>query len=323
MTTSILASVLAHPQDVAPQAGVDQWWPHFMTVCGDWPSPIERAIAGGVAADRVAWAFGAGYQAALRVLDADLPDQAIASLCVTESGGNSPRAVQATLTPGPDGYRLNGHKKWATLGPAGTRLLVVARLPEAADPARPRLKVARVDAMAAGVRITTMPATRFVPEMPHAELHLRDVLVGDDDLLPGDGYTHAVKPFRTIEDIHVNAAILAYLAREARRLDWPRDWLAEALAALAGLIVLAGADPAADATHIALEGALRGIHRLAAATDAFWAAGRDHAAAERWQRDRALFTVAAVARGARFARACANAGLPDSDRQSADSPRSP
>lgn len=311
MTTTILASLLSHPIDAAPQAGVPEWWPHYLQVCRDWESPIERAIAGGLAADRVAWAFGAGYQAALRVLDPSLADQAVACLCVTESGGNSPRAVQATLAAGPAGYLLNGHKKWTTLGPAGTKLLVVARLAGSHDPGRPQLKVARVDAKAPGIRIETMPATRFVPEMPHAELHLQNVLVHGDELLAGDGYTHAVKPFRTIEDIHVNAAILAYLTREARRLDWPGTWLAEALAALGGMIWLAMQDAGADATHIALEGALRGMQRLTGETDAFWNAAGDHAAAERWQRDRTLFGIAANARSARFARACANAGFGD------------
>lgn len=311
MPASPLASLLARPSNAAPQTGVTEWWPHYLQVCGDWASPIERAIAGGAIADRVAWAFGAGYQAALRVLDPGLPDQAIACLCVTESAGNSPRAVQATLAAVPEGYLLNGHKKWTTLGPAGTLLLVVARLTENHDPARPQLKVARIDAKAAGVSIVTMPATRFVPEMPHAELHLQDVLVRRADLLPGDGYTYAVKPFRTIEDIHVNAAILAYLTREARRLDWPRTWLAEALTALGGLIWLAKQDFGADATHMALEGALRGMHRLTTETDVFWTAGGDSAAFERWQRDRALFGVAATARTARFARACANIGLSD------------
>lgn len=287
------------------------WWPTYLQVCHDWASPIQRAIAGGAAADRVAWAFGAGYQAALRVLDLSLPDQAIACLCATETGGNRLRAVQATLAAGPKGYFLNGHKKWATLGPAGALLLIVARLADPADAARPQLKVARIDAKAAGDRIATMPAPRFVPEMPHAERHLQDVLVQSRDLLPGDGYTHAVKPFRTIEDIHVNAAVLAYLTREARRLDWPRTWLSDALAALGGLTWLANQDPGADATHIALEGALRNVHRLAAETDALGAADGERAAFDRWQRDRALFGVAAAARAARFARACANTGLSD------------
>ena len=243
MTTSAFASLLAHPINAAPQASVTDWWPTYLQVCHDWASPIQRAIAGGAAADRVARAFGAGYQAALRVLDLSLPDQAITCLCATETGGNRLRAVQATLAAGPKGYFLNGHKKWATLGPAGALLLIVARLADPADAARPQLKVARIDAKAAGDRIATMPAPRFVPEMPHAERHLQDVLVQSRDLLPGDGYTHAVKPFRTIEDIHVNAAVLAYLTREARRLDWPRTWLSDALAALGGLTWLANQDP--------------------------------------------------------------------------------
>ena len=51
--------------------------------------------------------------------------------------------------------------------------------------------------------------------------------------------------------------------------------------------------------------------RLLARTDALWAACRDRAASDHWQRDRDVFTVAATARAARFARTCANVGSSD------------
>src|SRR5260221_9404342 len=70
-----------------------------------------------------------------------------------------------------------------------------------------------------------MPATKFVPEVPHAQLEFRNLALSDADLLPGDGYASYVKPFRTIEDIHVQAAVLSYLMREGQRLSWPQDWL--------------------------------------------------------------------------------------------------
>ena len=74
-----------------------------------------------------------------------------------------------------------------------------------------------------------MPPTRFVPEVPHAQVLMQDLRVSASALLPHDGYDAYVKPFRTIEDLHVTLAVLAYLLREARVRHWPaastRSWL--------------------------------------------------------------------------------------------------
>ncbi|MBL8382685.1 MAG: acyl-CoA dehydrogenase family protein [Burkholderiales bacterium] len=311
MTPALLDRLFAAPADAEAVEHVRQWWPLHRALAGDWQAPIDRSIAGGFAADRVAWAFGAGYQGALRALDPSLPDAAIACLCVTEANGNAPRNIASTLVPREDGFALSGRKKWSTLGPEGTLLLVAARLPDADAQGRPRIRVARVNAAARGVRIESMPPTRFVPELPHAEVHLDDVAVAASDVLEGDGYLRVVKPFRSIEDIHVNAAVLAYLLREARRLRWPAAWLAEAVQTLVSFHALAGLDPARAATHVALEGVLAAARRLAQAADAHFAARADSAAAARWQRDRSLFGVASAARARRFASACAALGLPE------------
>ena len=309
MPTQLLDTLFSRPLEAAACESVAQWWPSHREVCAQWTAPIARAIIGGFDADRVAWAFGAGYQAALRALDPSLANDSIACLCVTETGGNTPRSIAATLTDCDGGYRLSGHKKWTTLGPEGAQLLVVARLAEGAQGERARLKVARVNAQAPGVRLATMPATRFVPELPHAEVHLDAVKVDANDLLPGDGYALIVKPFRTIEDIHINAAILAYLVREARRFAWPGAWIAEAVALIACFAELARQDAARSATHIALEGALASTQRLTAGADALWETCADAGAAGRWKRDSALFGVAGGARSARFARACESLGI--------------
>ena len=70
-----------------------------------------------------------------------------------------------------------------------------------------------------------MPATKFVPEVPHAQLRFENLRIRESDILPGDGYDQYVKPFRTVEDIHVQAAVLSYLMREGQRLSWPQGWL--------------------------------------------------------------------------------------------------
>jgi hypothetical protein len=262
------------------------------------------AIAGGCVADRVGWAFASGYQAALRALVPDLPHDTLAAFCVTEAEGNRPRNVRTTIAPQPDGtLRIDGAKRWTTLGPASTLLLIVGVLPVPAGATRPMLRVARVPCPTPGLVLQPMPPTRFVPEVPHAQVLMHDVRVSAGALLPHDGYDAYVKPFRTIEDLHVTLAVLAYLLREGRARRWPATFNEEVVAALTLLAHLAGEDSRAPSTHIVLAGALRIAHRLFADALPLWAAAGDDPAARRWQRDAALFEVAGSAREQRAERA--------------------
>jgi acyl-CoA dehydrogenase len=147
-----------------------------------------------------------------------------------------------------------------------------------------------------------MPPARFVPEVPHAQVLLQDVHLDAGALLPHDGYDAYVKPFRTIEDVHVTLAVLAYLLREARARRWPAAFTEELVAALALLLQLAADDPRAASTHIALAGAVHIAHRLYADAAPLWVSAGD-AAAARWPRDAALFSVAGAAREQRAVRA--------------------
>jgi len=301
MCDDAIGYLLKAPVAVEECAEVAAWWPQHRRHASIWRNPMDLAIAGGFAADRVGWAFASGYQAALHALFPGAPEDRICALCVTEAEGNSPKAIRSELRRDATGWQLDGAKRWTTLGPDGALFFVAAR--EAGAPGeRAVIRVARVASGARGVTVTPMPPTRFVPEVPHAELRFEDVRLADDALLPGDGYTDYVKRFRTIEDLHVNAAILAYLVREARRLGWPADWIEGALALLHALRALAAEDASVPAMHIALAGALAHSGVLLVRADDHWAAAPD-AAAERWRRDRELLKVAGTARTQRTARA--------------------
>jgi len=301
LSRCLIAAPLARPID-----DVAAWWSQvWLSV--DTPavaSPAALAVAGGFAADRVGWAFAAGYQAALRALLPELPHDTLAALCVTEAEGNRPRHIRTTIVPQGDGtLRIDGAKRWTTLGPSSTLLLIVGALPAPSDASRPLLKVARVALPTSGVTLQPMAPTRFVPEVPHAQVQMRDVRVRADALLPEDGYDAYVKPFRTIEDLHVTLAVLAYLLREGRARQWPADFNEQLVAALALLGQLAAEDARAASTHVALAGALRIAHRLYGDASALWAAVGDDPAAQRWQRDMPLFEVAGTAREQRAVRA--------------------
>lgn len=301
MSADAIAEAL-HASRVTHSCGtVGEWWPRWLAVAARHPSSIDRAIAGGCDADRLGWAFAAGYQAALRALLPSLPDDVLAALCVTEAEGNHPKAIHTALTTDATGSRISGEKRWTTLGPDGGLFIVVAREAGSREE-RPSLKAVLLRSGIAGLSVLPMPATRFVPEVPHARIRLVEVRVEPDAVLAGDAYERYVKPFRTVEDIHVHAATLAYLVAEARTRGWPPAWTERAAAALQSLARLAGLDPLAPATHIALAGALAIGHGLIEEAERHWAAQEDEPAV-RWRRDRELLGVAGSARERRLAAA--------------------
>lgn len=269
------------------------WWATTIEARGELATPVERALVGGALADRLGFAFAAGYSEALRVLVPGLTG--IAALCVTEAGGNHPRAIETKLVAVAGGYELSGHKKWATIGSLADALLVCAST--GSDAGVNRLRLVRVPASAPGVHVhaMTMP---MVPEIPHAEITLDRVRVSEADLLPGDGYAEYVKPFRTVEDIHVHAAIVGYLIGVARRRTFPRDTIEGLLALATTTRAVAAEDARSPATHVVLAGLFALVAREVAAIEARWSGSPDEEW-HRWQRDRALLQVAGKAREAR------------------------
>lgn len=261
--------------------------------------PFEAAVVGGLTADRLGYAFAAGYASALRRLVPALDCRTFACLCVTEAGGGHPRAIQTTL----DDTTLTGHKQWTTLASEGDVLLVAARTGHEQD--RPTLRVALVRADAPGITLCPMPPTPFVPEIPHFSVTFDATPI--DALLPGDGWDRYVKPFRTVEDIHVSGAALGYLVRVARTGDWPQAVIARLVATIVALQGLADAPPDDPSVHIALGGVFDAMADAVRACEPYWASA-DPEVAARWRRDAPLLQVANRARAARLARAWERVG---------------
>ncbi len=308
---ALLTRLLASSPPVLATATLDAWRLATTAHRAAAASTIDRAALGGACADRLGFAFAAAYAEALHALVPSLGGR-IAALCATEDGGAHPRAIRTALVlDDTGGYTLTGRKRWATAADGAADLLVVASL-GADDAGRNRLRVARVSTHAPGVRLTVTTAP-FVPEIPHAEVELDHVRVAADDVLPGDGYDRYLKPFRTIEDLHVHAALLAYLAGVVRRHALAPALLERAFALLAATRSLAAGAAAAPATHLALAGLLDLVTAFVTDLEAAWSApapaSDEHA---RWQRDRPLLRVAASARTARrdAARAALVAGPP-------------
>jgi hypothetical protein len=278
------------------------WWQTTREV-REQGTTVDRALVGGACADRLGFAFAAGYGEALRALVPGLAG--VTALCITEDKGNHPRAIETSLREtAPGAFELTGHKKWATVGSLASTLLVAACT--GVDAGVHRLRMVRVAAGAPGVRVVPMTSP-FVPEIPHAEIHLERVAVAAADLLPGDGYTDYIKPFRTVEDIHVHAALLGYLIGVARRHALPHDTLEPLLALALTTRELAAGDRESPELHVALSGTLALVATQVDSVEQHWSAlGGDEW--QRWQRDRVLLSVASSARAARRDKAWSRLG---------------
>lgn len=278
------------------------WWRDHHAATSAFARPIDRAIVGATRVDVLGFAFAGGYRAALQSMVPALPDDRLASFAATEEQGAHPRSLRTTLAPAEDGgFVLDGEKRWVTLGPDGGEILVVARLAEPAAE-RPTLRVVRVEAQAPGVTITPLPHAAFVPEIPHASVRLEHVRVAPSAILAGDGYDAYLKPFRTIEDVHVHAALWAWLAATGVRHGFPRDLVARAAALVVGARALADTSPSDASVHVALGGIVEESKVLAAAFESAWSLAPTDARA-RWERDRVILGVAGKARAQRFEKA--------------------
>ncbi len=279
-----------------------EWERVFQDETAGWDAPVDRAVLGGYLSDRVGFAFAAGYECALRRLVPDLPRRAIVSFCVTEEGGGHPAAIRSTLSRGGgsegEHWILKGSKRFATLAPEAGLLLAAATTGASAE-GKNMIRMVLVDTADPGVTVTPMEGIPFIPEITHGTIEFSGVSLDNSRLLPGDGYTDYIKPFRTIEDLHVLAALLGHLLRVALHHGWPREVPGCIAALIAGVRDLSLDNPSSPSVHIALGGINELIGTLLRDLEPFWE-GVEGVAKERWKRDRPLFNVAEKARHARL-----------------------
>ena len=297
----LVRAAATSPEAIATFAA---WKPAWAGMAAAWSAPIDRALAGGLAADRPSWAFASGYQAAIQHLMPPTSTGEVAALCITEQGLPHPARIECRLTPDANessAWCVEGAKSFVTGASSADALWVAASTGLGPD-GRNQIRMVRVAADDPAVHIEPRPALGIVPEVPHARVRFASVQVSASALAPGDGYVQIVKPFRTLEDLYVSAAFAAWLFGVGRRAGWPHDTLQSLLACISGARGLAQASPSAPGTHIALEGLLRHFADLLAHLDPLFdrvEASLRHA----WARDRAVLDIAHAAREARIQRA--------------------
>jgi hypothetical protein len=296
----LLQTLLTIPPKPIPATPIASWWETLLEKLSSVEGAFARAVLGGFYADRIGFAFAAGYQAALSSLFPH-PPSTLASLCVTEEKGGHPSAIQTTLQSAGQGFTLHGVKRFATLGAEAKCLFVLATRGEQAG--RKDFALVRVEvASANGLRFVSLPETPFTPEIGHASAHFDNTRVSKGEVLPGDGYARYIKPFRTAEDCHVFAAVLGYLVQSARRLGWPKHAVHEVLALLAAFSVVAQEAPHDPSIHLACEGAMQAARQCLTRLAPYWETAPTEESA-RWTRDLSLLSIAERVREQRVNRA--------------------
>lgn len=279
----------------APAAvDIEAVWARHRAVAARFTRPVDVALAGGFGADRLGFAFLSGYQEALRALVPDLPADELVAVCATEEGGAHPSAIRTVLTEHAEGWSVTGAKSFTTLGVLARRLLVIGSIGQ--RDGRNRLRAALVDARVPQVVLTDRPELPFAPEIPHATVTFTGAPAR---LLPGDGYADYLKPFRTLEDAHVLAAVLGWLLRVARESAWPESVVQRLLAGVAVVRGLDLAHPGSPGVHIAFGGAYELFDALLAELEPLWERA-DPQVRARWERDRPLLATAGRVRAQRL-----------------------
>ena len=296
--------ILTHLLSADPTPAADHlpsWWAAVAPLRERFQRPVERALALGLVAPTPGAAFVGGYRAALHAMIPGLGVHTRAALCASEEGGAHPAGIHTRLRAIGEGYALDGTKRFVTGARDADALLVLADR-GAGEGARRALALVRVDPDAPGVRLEDMPATSFVPDVAHCAVTFAETPVALEAVLDGDGWGAYVKPFRTLEDVHVSAAITAWLLGALRRHGGPRA-LVERLCAQAALLHgLASTSPESAAAHVALAGAFAGLHAAIEAMEPWWGDAPEGVRAM-WARDRRILGVARYARDQRLARA--------------------
>ena len=254
-------------------------------------SPIDRALFGGASADRLGYAFIAGYHGALAAL---VPDPgARPALCVTGTHPQGPVHPRRITTTWRDG-KVAGTKRFVTGGTHADRLWVLASAGWDGD--INQLVLVPVAADAPGVTIEPLGPTPFAPEVPHAAV-IFDGAPAAGPALPS-AWSDYVVPFRTMEDLHVLGAAAAYRLRAAQRAaPAPPEAMEELLAVLFAIRALAEAPPKDPFSHRAFAGIEVLLHRALSTLPL------PPEEAERWARDQPLLTVARTARETRLTKA--------------------
>jgi hypothetical protein len=191
-------------------------------LAGPNDEPETLAMRGGAVADRFAWVFMSGYQAALKKCFPEYCGNGWSCFAVAE-----PReGPGCELQESEDGYRLTGQKSWVAGAEHVDRLIV------SLDDAR---RFVCLERDRTGVEISLPRAPSFLAELSQGVAVFNAVEIDRSEVLDEPA---RARRFRGAEPLHVLIALNAFLAGRTRALggsDSLVDQAEAVLEAAAGL----------------------------------------------------------------------------------------
>ena len=179
------------------------WYRHWQALAGPDDDPVTLAMRGGASADRFAWVFMSGYQAALKRC---FPEYC-AGGWVCFAAAEPRNGPGCELRESGDGFRLTGQKSWIAGAEHIDRLIV------SLDEAR-RFVCLERDRPAVEISLPRTPS--FLAELSQGVADFNGVEVDRSEVL--DEPVRAQR-FRGAEPLHVLIALNAFLAGRIRALD--------------------------------------------------------------------------------------------------------
>lgn len=175
------------------------WYRHWQERVAHESEPLNLALRGGASADRLAWVFMSGYQAALARCFPEYCQDGWSCFAAAE-----PReGPGCELTEAEQGYRLNGQKSWIA-GAAHVDRLVVAL-----DGAS---RFVCLERDREGLAITLPRTPSFLAELSQGAAEFSDVRVDAEEVLTDPG---RARLFRGAEPVFVLVALNACLGAHA------------------------------------------------------------------------------------------------------------
>ena len=160
----------------------------------------SMAIAGGLCADKLAWVFIAGYQAAIRCTFPDALLSGWAAFAVSEDRQPDNPLPGVTAQPDSQGQVLSGHKTWVAAVDQIDQLIVKAGR-------RGEAQYFLLGRDEPGLELNVRPAGKFLSELSQGAAHLNGVRATKRQLLEDS----QVALFGPREALFIYAAFCAFL----------------------------------------------------------------------------------------------------------------
>jgi hypothetical protein len=229
--------------------------------------PALMAVKGGMLADRMAWVFVAGYQAALRRTFADQVLPGWAAFAVSEDRRNDPPLPGVDYQQSNGEFVVSGHKTWVAAVDSVEHLIIKAAKGE-------RALYFNLPRKSQGLEFSARAAS-FLGEMSQGSAHLNAVRLPKDAALD----TSEVAQFGVREALYIYLAFLGYAGQRWSQAVSPEDCLGliRRLSQALAEATLPVAEVKAIDTYV--QKILRDISPVAAADN------------ERWDKDQRLISM--------------------------------